>query len=441
MAFLTQLTVTRWMDPLTEQRVPAGTHGATKITEKTGVYFIVDKDGGRVRRINTGKTDRRAAQAMLTEYHKQKERGEVGLRDPFKDHLDAAILDHLAKYVEHLRRESRSDYPHVVQRELRRLFAAVGADRLRDLDPDRVEDHLHRMGVAATTKNKLRSYLFTFFEWLLLKSRYPRPNPIARVQRANEKKEDETRRRRRALTPRDLVRLLDAVESYPIQSHAINKGGRPRKDGTRPGPSIASLSPERVAALTQTGRERRLMVRVALLTGLRRGELSRVQVRHFLPKQAVLDIPGSRTKNGRRALIPIPKRLNSDLRYWSQGRSPSDPLFSVPKAADMTNLHKRHLRAAGIAYETEQGFADWHSLRKTTNTYLRKRKVDLRLRQRFMRHAAADLTTDRYDDERLKELAPVVRELARLDRRFARKLSPSTGGDPAGPYQRANPGA
>jgi hypothetical protein len=41
--------------------------------------------------------------------------------------------------------------------------------------------------------------------------------------------------------------------------------------------------------------------------------------------------------------------------------------------------------------------------------------VSLRLRQRFLRQAAADLATSTYDDERAAELRAVVRVLAKLD--------------------------
>jgi hypothetical protein len=74
-AFLTQLTVTRHIDPKTKARVPANTPGAKKVKEKTDCYYIVDKSGGQVKRINTECTDFRAAQAALTKYRTAQERG------------------------------------------------------------------------------------------------------------------------------------------------------------------------------------------------------------------------------------------------------------------------------------------------------------------------------------------------------------------------------
>ena len=115
-ASLIKLTVTRWIDPKTKARVPAGTARAKKVKEKTDCYYIVDKSGGKVRRMNTGCTDYRAAQAALTKYHTAEERGEQGLTDPFKSHLDRLVLDHLTDYVATVRESSRyAPYPRTIE--------------------------------------------------------------------------------------------------------------------------------------------------------------------------------------------------------------------------------------------------------------------------------------------------------------------------------------
>jgi integrase len=76
-------------------------------------------------------------------------------------------------------------------------------------------------------------------------------------------------------------------------------------------------------------------------------------------------------------------------------------------------------------YQTEKGFADWHSLRKTVNTFLRKKQVPLRQRQLFLRHSAADLATSRYDDERIADMKDVVRQLSRLWKFVNREPEPA----------------
>ena len=103
-----------------------------------------------------------------------------------------------------------------------------------------------------------------------------------------------------------------------------------------------------------------------------------------------------------------------ELRAWVKGREEEDTLIAVPDRHNLRRLHLAHLKLAGVPYKTDKGHADWHGLRKTVNTFLRRRGVPLRQRQRFLRHAAADLATRRYDDERTGDMAAAVRHLARL---------------------------
>jgi integrase len=58
------------------------------------------------------------------------------------------------------------------------------------------------------------------------------------------------------------------------------------------------------------------MYLLAVFTGLRRGELSRVQVKEVKLRRGVIDLPGGKTKNGRRAVIPLVKGLVTELRAW-----------------------------------------------------------------------------------------------------------------------------
>lgn len=418
MAALVKLTVTRWIDPKTKARVPARTPGAKKVKDKTDCYYIVEKANGRVRRTNTNCTDLEAARAAYHKFRVNQERGEHGLLDPFKPHLDRPVKAHLAEYIVALKESSRyAPYPRTVDRELTKLFRGAGIDQLRDMTADRIQVYLSSLTVKAATKNKLRTYLMSFAGWLTDRDRMSR-NPVEKVKRAAPKPEEGEKRRRRALDVDALCALLAAVERYPLHAALTPKGGRPRKDGAKiRHRNPVALSPETIAHLETQGKGRSLLYRTALLTGLRRGELARLQLRHFRVSDGIFDIPGRLTKNGRAAKLPIVPTLAADLRQWAvtTERGPQSPLFDVPEARNMVRQHKARLKLAGIKYETQHGFADFHSLRKAVNTYLRGEKVELRIRQRFLRHAATDLTTTAYDDERGRDLEPLLKLLVQLD--------------------------
>jgi integrase len=217
----------------------------------------------------------------------------------------------------------------------------------------------------------------------------------------------------------ELRAVIATAASAPLDDARRPRGGRPRRDGrpVRYKAPANGLAAETVAALTRLGRERQLMYRVWLATGLRRGELSRVTVAMFDAQRRRLDLPGPLTKNGRPAALRLPPQLAADLVDFTAvaGRVAADRLLAVPDSGATSRLHRRVLVRAGVPHRTPAGFADVHALRKTANRFLRRHGVAARLRQRFLRHAAADLMTAVYDDERGREMRPVVRLMARLD--------------------------
>lgn len=431
MATLAKRVQTRWYKGA--ERVAAGTPGATKVKEKSDHWYVVYKEAGRVRRVRAY-TDKAASEKMLADFHRARERGEAGLADPFKAHLDRPLVEHVAEYLADVRDGGTSPAYHAaVEARLNRVFTGLKAKTLRDVTADGLKAFLRGMTdartkadadprpVSVTTRNDHRAAVYTLFGWLVKNRRHPE-NLVARVPRAVRPKGDPVGpRRRRALSPVKLRLLVRAAVNYPLASRRVNRGGRKKADGTRPEPKPAKFAGDTLDRLREKGQERRLLVLLALFTGLRRGELSRVQVKEFKAAKGVLDVPGRKTKNGRRAVIPLLPALAAEVQEWVECRSGEDVLIPVPNRQSLRRVHLAHLKLAGLPYQTEAGFADWHALRKAANTFLRKRRVSLRLRQRFLRHAAGDLATGRYDDERVGDLSAVVKELTRLWRIIHRK--------------------
>ena len=424
MATLSKRVQTRWYKD--GERVSAGTPGAKKVKEKSDHWYIVHKVGGKVRRIKAY-TDKAASEAMLTEWRKAQERGDAGILDPYKVHLDRPLAEHVDDYLEDVRHGGTSTQYHgAVAARLARTFDGIGAKTLRDVTADklkaffrtmtdaRVKEGSDPVPVSVTTKNDHRAAVYTFFQWLRKGQRHPE-NVVERVPRAEPPKgEPIAARKRRALKTADLLTLIRTAGVYPVESRKVNRGGRPKSDGSPRAASATKLKPETLAKLEEQGRERRMMYLLATFTGLRRGELSRVQVKEVKLKKGAIDLPGLKTKNGRRAVIPLVKGLVTELKAWVAEKDAEDLLIAVPDRHNLRRLHLAHLKMANIPYQTDKGHADWHSLRKTVNTFLRRREVPLRQRQRFLRHSAADLATQRYDDERTGDMADAVRELSRL---------------------------
>jgi integrase len=324
------------------------------------------------------------------------------------------LADHVADYMAVVRSTTRSDQHHKETARILGVFIRDSkADVLRDLTADRVSRYLAGMSAGATTRNMHRRILVMFCNYLEGVGRIER-NPITKKSVKAAKKGKKWKRR--ALTADEIQSLLVAVRDYPVKTASTNRGGRNAKK--KPVERPAKLKPETVARLQQRGRKRWLMYRLAVLTGLRRGELSRLRVCHLdldAKPFARLDLPGDLTKNGEDAGILLVPSLAADLRQWiaDEGKKPSDAVVYVPSRFNLAKLHKAHLEMAGIPYQDEKGRkATFHALRTSANVVLRKAEIPAKERQLFLRHSKQELTTETYDDETQTNMKDVVAALA-----------------------------
>jgi integrase len=219
-------------------------------------------------------------------------------------------------------------------------------------------------------------------------------------------------RRRRALPPDEIQRLLDAARERPVaEKQKLNRG----PDKGKPG---AELSAAYQAELSTLGRGRALIYLMAVYTGLRRKEIAALRVGHLsldAKPWPYLVLPGEETKNGEEAKLLLVPAYAEELRRWvaDTGRGPDDPLFSV--WGKMIRVFRKDLKAAGIPYRDGQGrYADFHSLRMTADTMLGRAGVLPRVRQLFMRHKDPRLTLDTYDDAGMYDLQDAVKALEAL---------------------------
>ena len=194
------------------------------------------------------------------------------------------------------------------------------------------------------------------------------------------------------------------------------------------------MKPETQARLELLGRERALIYKTLILTGLRKGELDSLTVGQLeldRPKpHLVLDAADD--KSGRGASIPLREDLVRDLREWLASklevarcaarlggleileRQPaSTPLFNVP--TQFVRILDRDLALAGITKRDERGrTVDVHALRHSFGTHLSKGGVPLRTAQAAMRHSDPRLTANVYTDPKLLDIAGAVDALPSL---------------------------
>lgn len=130
------------------------------------------------------------------------------------------------------------------------------------------------------------------------------------------------------------------------------------------------------------GKTRKLIYWTALRTGYRSNELRCLTVGSLRGDRLTLD--GKFCKNSEDANQPLPSALAVALRAFVKRRPKGEPLF--PWWDLGVKLVKVDGRAAGIPYETEDGYADFHSLRHTFCTDLFSAGVDAKTAHILMRH-------------------------------------------------------
>jgi integrase len=295
--------------------------------------------------------------------------------------------------------------------------------------------------MSARTRNSYLASALAFSNWCAEPTvgRLP-DNPFVAIPKANEKVD--RRRQRRAMTEDELVRLLAVARERPLlEALTVRKG--PRK-----GERYAEVRPEVRKRLELLGRERALIYKTLVLTGLRKGELASLTVAQMRLDEpipfAVLDPADEKNRDGNE--IPLRDDLAADLRVWLsdklqrlQGEArrrggpvplllpPAISVFEVPDK--LCKILSRDLRLAGIPKRDNRGRTlDVHALRHTFGTLMSKGNVGPRTAQAAMRHSKIELTMKVYTDPKLLDVRGALSVLPSLPLDQARATPGGQGG-------------
>lgn len=151
----------------------------------------------------------------------------------------------------------------------------------------------------------------------------------------------------------------------------------------------------------------RLLYLTALCTGLRRGELFALRVKHLTPSGLTLD--AAWTKGRRGGFQHMPKWLVAMLIESAKGKKPTDPLLFVP--AHSERELRKHCQKAGVAKHTDEGVLVFHGLRHTFITLVERTGAREVYRKAMARHAFNGLTDGVYTHLDKAELSRIVEQL------------------------------
>ncbi len=427
----------RWKDRKGKTRtapLTTGKDGADRLTLESPFYIAKYRNGaGIVVEESTGCRDETAARSVLADLERRAELVKAGVMTSAEDHVARhqanPIAEHFDAFDRNLQAKDTSGiYRKYTRNYLDRLAAECPFATLADLRRDRLERWLARRageGASAKDRNHYRGALVAFCNWCVDTDRLP-VNPFTAIPKANERAD--RRRLRRAMTEAELLRLLDVARRRPLLDAATVRRG------TRKGERYANLRDDTRERLARIGRERALVYKTLVLTGLRKAELTSLTVGQlFLDGEVpyiALDAADEKNREGNDLVLR--DDLAADLRLWLaerlerlQGeareraepiptRLPAElPLFTVP--AGLLRILNRDLNLAGIPKCDERGRTlDVHALRTTLGTLLNVAGVAPRTAQAAMRHSDIRLTMETYTDPKLLDVRGALDALPAL---------------------------
>ncbi len=433
------VTFVRWNDRSNRKRTArliTGKAGFERIAVESPYFVAKYRDGsGAVVEVSTGCRHEDAARRVLADLERQAELIRSGVVTAAEAdvgrHQTTPIEEHVAAYITHLEASGTSGaHRKETRRLIRRVVADCGMSTLAALKRESLERWISsqtKSGMGARNLNAHRNAVASLAGWLAdpTVGRLP-SNPFRGVAKANERAD--RRRQRRALTEDELGRLLAVATNRPlIDAETIRRG-------SRAGERYGNVRPQVRARLELLGRERALIYKTLVLTGLRKKELASLTVGalHLDNPVPFVVLGAADEKNRQGSEIALRRDLADDLTRWlserlkrnqreaiasgepiPSGLALDAPLFNVP--AGLVRILDRDLRAAGIPKRDDRGrVIDVHALRHTFGTLLSKGGVAPRTAQEAMRHSDIRLTMQTYTDPRLLDIVGALDALPAL---------------------------
>ena len=227
--------------------------------------------------------------------------------------------------------------------------------------------------------------------------------------------------RRKPLAGKTLQNYAEALASFCRWCKKRRYLGEDPLDGlapfdTTPKTIRRAMTIKEIQTLLRTcSLKRRLTYEVAFTTGLRKGELESLRVKHLDQSRGGFDLEGRWTKNRREGFKVLSSALLGDLVASAKSKSPEAPLLYVPHHT-ARDLYK-DLDAAGIPrFVVGKGKIDFQACRTAYCNLVLDQNVSVKDAQELMRHRTPDLTMNTYGrgrDDRMKKVSETIGESLR----------------------------
>lgn len=382
------------------QRTYKDKHGQTKTGKTWWVTFYV---AGRRFHESLRTRDKRAAQLVAADRVRQEELKRAGIVDPYGESHEKPLAEHLADFEKTIR--ARGVVKKYLEDRMGCLKAYVeqtGARKLKDLDLPRASGFLTEIsatGVSARTVNRYYQAIKQFGLWLV-RTRRSQFNPFDGLRPRDEKAD--RRHVRRALTPEEAERLLEAARTRPLKQAEEQR-------------VHAGVTPKERLRLTRLGEIRALVYGVALGTGLRKSEIRRLRWCDIDFDEERLTIPAASAKSRREQVIDVNRGVLDMLRDARPTDAGPQDAIVPPRTFPNTLTFHKDLELAGIERrDASDRVVDFHALRTTHISWLAMTGAHPRVAQALARHASIETTMERYTDLTLVGTREAVEKLPLL---------------------------
>jgi len=304
----------------------------------------------------------------------------VGLIDSrrISNHLGKTLAQHLDDFRGALlAKENSQGYADQVKSTIEFVFTKCGFKMWSDIDANKVyiflADLRSENGIGQRTFNYYLKICKEFCKWLCKEQRAT-TNPLEHLSCVTQ---TEKRRQRRALTLDEQHKFLEATESGATHHN-------------------------------MTGLERRLVYTLALQTGLRANEIRNLTVGSFDFAKRTVTVQAGYAKNKKTAVIDLKQETAAELKTFLTGKMPNTRAFAMPDQPSKMII--KDLEAAGIPYKTDEGTADFHSLRHSFITNLARAGVHPSDAMALARHSTITLTMNYYTHTKRESLRKIINE-------------------------------
>jgi len=384
-------------------------------SNRRSAWYIGFTDHNGKRRTVKGYTDKAASEQLAVALEEEARQIKSGLKPApvmaSKEPIETSIrLFRLQLEQKEITGKRVSE----VASKLQRVAAAcqwLNFKQVSEADVERQLGLFRTEGMSKQTSNHYLRAMKQFSAWLV-KSHRLRIDPLADLKMLNAN--TDRRHLRRALTPEELTRLVEAAEY---------------------GKSVEEIS----------GPDRAMMYLIAAWTGYRKGEIGSLRLPSFDLKNdpATVIVEAQYSKHRRQDIQVLHPDLAQRVRDWLADRNfeTNDLLFPVSAASggterktalmmrvDLEAARKVWLDEAAdaddraereksdvLAYKDHRGrFADFHANRHTFITNLGRAGVNAKTVQTLARHSDIRLTMNTYSHTELVEKQAAIEQLSVL---------------------------